>query len=208
MRLPFLLGLLGLPFFAGACVTERVEEPSFSLQRSDGAFEVREYAPTIVAETTVQGGAWGSRFEGFGPLADYIFAKGRDGEKIAMTAPVTQAPREKIAMTAPVTQQAGEGDAWTIAFTMPAGYSMQSLPKPASPEVKLVEQPSRTMAVFRFTGLATDSDMEAAQRTLMQKVVGTGLATRGEAVFAFYDPPWTLPFLRRNEVMIEIAPHD
>lgn len=205
MRMPL---IIGIAFLAVACVTERVEEPSFSLQQSDGAFEVREYAATIVAETTVQGGAWGSRFEGFGPLADYIFAKGRDGDKIAMTAPVTQAPREKIAMTAPVIQQAGVGDAWTIAFTMPAGYSLQSLPKPANPEVKLVEHPSRTMAVYRFTGLATDRDMEAAQRTLIQKVEIAGLATRGEVVFAFYDPPWTLPFLRRNEVMIEIATND
>ena len=124
-----------------------------------------------------------------------------------MTAPVTQAKRQNIAMTAPVTQESSLAG-WTIAFTMPAGYSMQSLPKPASPKVKLVEQPSRTMAVFRFSGLAAASDMEAAQRTLMQKVASMGLATRGEAVFAFYDPPWTLPLLRRNEVMIEIAPHD
>jgi hypothetical protein len=200
-----LFPFLGLPLLAVACATERVEEPAFSLRLSDASFEVREYAPTVIAETTVKGDAWNSRFEGFGPLADYIFAKGRDGEKIAMTAPVTQSPREKIAMTAPVTQRASEADAWTIAFTMPAGYTLESLPKPASLAVKLVEQPSRTMAVYRFTGLATDGDMEAAERALMRKVAGMGIETRGEAMFAFYDPPWTLPFLRRNEVMIEIA---
>ena len=200
----FLL-LLGLPLLVAACVTEGVEEPSFALRLSDGSFEVREYAPTIVAETTVQGDAWGTRFEGFGPLADYIFAKDRAGEKIAMTAPVTQAPREKIAMTAPVTQQAGKGDAWTIAFTMPAGSTMQSLPPPASPNVKLIEQPSRTMAVYRFTGLAADSDMASAQRVLMEKVASAGLKPSGEPVFAFYDPPWTPAFFRRNEVMIEVG---
>lgn len=202
----FLL-LLGLPLIVAACVTEGVEEPSFALRLSDGNFEVREYAPTIVAETTVQGDAWGTRFEGFGPLADYIFAKDRAGEKIAMTAPVTQAPREKIAMTAPVTQQVGKGDAWTIAFTMPAGSTMQSLPPPASPSVKLIEQASRTMAVYRFTGLAADSDMASAQRVLMEKVASAGLKPSGEPVFAFYDPPWTPAFLRRNEVMIEVAPN-
>lgn len=202
----FLL-FLGLPLIVAACVTEGVEEPSFALRLSDGNFEVREYAPTIVAETTVQGDAWGTRFEGFGPLADYIFAKDRAGEKIAMTAPVTQAPREKIAMTAPVTQQAGKGDAWTIAFTMPAGSTMQSLPPPASSDVKLIEQPSRTMAVYRFTGLAADSDMASAQRVLMEKVASAGLKPSGEPVFAFYDPPWTPAFLRRNEVMIEVAPN-
>lgn len=203
MRLPL---LLGIPVLAAACATERVEEPSFKLQMSEGNFQVREYAPTIVAETTVQGDAWGSRFEGFGPLADYIFAKGRDGQKIAMTAPVTQAPREKIAMTAPVTQQVSTGDSWTIAFTMPAGSTMQSLPAPASPDVKLVEEPARRMAVYSFTGLASATDMEAASKALLQKVNAAGLTPRSEPVFAFYDPPWTLAFLRRNEVMIEVAP--
>ena len=114
---------------------------------------------------------------------------------------------EKIAMTAPVTQQASSGDKWTIAFTMPAGSTMQSLPAPASPEVKLIEQPARKMAVYSFTGLASASDMEAARKALMQKVAASDLTPRGDAVFAFYDPPWTLAFLRRNEVMIEVAPN-
>ena len=200
--------LLGLPLLAAACATEGVEEPAFKLELSQDHFQVRDYAPTIVAETTVQGDAWGSRFEGFGPLADYIFAKGREGEKIAMTAPVTQqAPREKIAMTAPVTQEVRDNGSWTIAFTMPAGSTLQSLPAPVSPDVKLIEQPSRRMAVYSFTGLATASDMEAAKTVLMQKVSRAGLTPRGEPVFAFYDPPWTMAFLRRNEVMIEVAPN-
>jgi hypothetical protein len=182
--------LLAPPLFLAACVSAPVEEPVYSLRQSDGAFEVRAYAPTIIAETTVGGDAVGSRFEGFGPLADYIFAKERDGEKIAMTAPVTQ--------------HATTRDAWTIGFTMPADYSMESLPAPVSPEVKLTRQPAQTMAVLRFTGLATDRDMVEAQRTLMQKVAAAGLVSKGEPVFAFYDPPWTLPFIRRNEVMIEV----
>lgn len=180
-----------------ACASAPVEEPAYSLRQSDGAFEVRAYAPTIVAETTVGGDAVGSRFEGFGPLADYIFAKERDGEKIAMTAPVTQQKS--------VTQHATTSDAWTIGFTMPAGYSLETLPAPASGKVTLVEQPAHTMAVLKFTGLATRRDMEEAKRVLMQKVASAGLVTKGEPVFAFYDPPWTLPFMRRNEVMIELA---
>jgi len=112
-----LILLLAAPLLAVACVGGHVEEPAYTLRLSDGDFQLREYAPTIVAETTVQGDALETRFEGFGPLADYIFAKGREGETIAMTAPVTQV-REKIAMTAPVTQQEAVGGAWTIAFTM------------------------------------------------------------------------------------------
>ena len=197
--------LLGAPLLAAACVTGHVEEPAYSLRLSEGAFQLREYAPTIVAETTVQGDALETRFEGFGPLADYIFAKGRDGEKIAMTAPVTQTPREKIAMTAPVTQQETASGAWTIAFTMPAGYSIATLPKPASPDVKLVEHPARTMAVLSFSGVATDREMDSARRALMQKVSEASLVAKGDAVFAFYDPPWTPSFFRRNEVMVEVA---
>ena len=203
MRIPL---LLGAPLLAAACVTGHVEEPAYSLRLSEGAFQLRDYAPTIVAETTLQGDAVGTRFEGFGPLADYIFAKGREGEKIAMTAPVTQTPRETIAMTAPVTQQEAADGAWTIAFTMPAGYSMATLPKPASPDVKLVEYPARTMAVLSFSGVAADREMESARRTLMQKVSAVAMVAKGDAVFAFYDPPWTLSFLRRNEVMVEVAP--
>ena len=199
------LSLLALPLVVAACAATPVEEPAYALQLSQGEFEVRTYAPTILAETTVDGDALGSRFEGFGPLADYIFAKERGGEKIAMTAPVTQTPREKIAMTAPVTQQTSSGDGWTIGFTMPAGYTMETLPAPVSPDVRLTEQPARTMAVYKYSGVATERDMAAAQRVLMQKVAAAGLKPSGEPVFAFYDPPWTPSFMRRNEVMVEVA---
>lgn len=189
---------------SAGCATSGVEEPAFARILTDGPFEIREYAPTLVAETTVDGDALGSRFAGFGPLADYIFANDRGGEKIAMTAPVTQAPREKIAMTAPVTQQEQAGK-WTVSFTMPAGYTMETLPKPGNPAVTLVEQPARKMAVLSFSGTAGDDRMKSAQAELMRRVEGAGLKPSGEPVFAFYDPPWTLAFFRRNEVMVEVA---
>lgn len=189
---------------AAACATTGVEEPAFNLVLAEGQFEVRDYAPTILAETTVEGDAVRSRYAGFGPLADYIFAKDRKGEEIAMTAPVTQAPREKIEMTAPVTQKAEAGK-WTVSFTMPAGYTMDTLPKPGNPAVILVEQPARKMAVLSFSGMAGNATMERKKSELLAKVSASGYVAKGEPVFAFYDPPWTLPFLRRNEVMVEIA---
>jgi len=192
-----------------ACATEPVEEPSFTTRLAAPDFEVRDYAATIVAEVTVRGDPWSARFEGFGPLADYIFANERPGEKIAMTAPVTQAPREKIAMTAPVTQQAvGSAEEWVIGFTMPASYSMATLPPPVDPDVKLVEVPARAMAVLSFTGLATVGDMQAAEARLLQEVTRASLRTKGDVVFAFYDPPWILPFFRRNEAMVEVVSGD
>jgi hypothetical protein len=138
------------------------------------------------------------------PLADYIFAKDRKGAQIAMTAPVTQAPREKIAMTAPVSQQPSTGG-WTISFTMPTGYTMETLPPPADPSVRLVEHPARRLAVLKFSGLAGQSRMEAKRSELLAAVAKAGLSPKGDSVFAFYDPPWTLPFLRRNEVMVEVG---
>lgn len=197
---------LGLTLLS-ACATEPVEEPSFSVRFDEGDFEIRDYAPIINAETTVRGNAWDARFGGFGPLADYIFAKERDGEKIAMTAPVTQAPREKIAMTAPVTQQsAGSGEEWVITFTMPSHYTMETLPQPTNPDVRLVQVPARTMGVLSFTGLATDADMRAAEARLMDHVQRAGMQPKGDVSFAFYDPPWILAFLRRNEAMVEVVP--
>ncbi|OYX51758.1 MAG: hypothetical protein B7Y90_00070 [Alphaproteobacteria bacterium 32-64-14] len=194
-------GVLLLP----ACATEPVEEPAFTTRLAARDFEVRDYAPTIVAEITVQGDPWSARFEGFGPLADYIFANDRSGEKIAMTAPVTQAPREKIAMTAPVTQQAASSDQeWVIGFTMPASYSIETLPRPVDPDVRLVEVPARAMAVLSFTGLATEEDMRAASARLLDEVARANLQPKGDVVFAFYDPPWILPFFRRNEAMVEV----
>jgi hypothetical protein len=204
MRLAVLA--LGLTLLS-ACNTEPVEEPSFSIRFDEGDFEIREYAPIINAETTVRGSAWDARFEGFGPLADYIFAKERDGEKIAMTAPVTQAPREKIAMTAHVTQQpGGSEEEWVITFTMPSHYTMERLPQPTNPDIRLVQVPARTMGVLSFTGLAGDSDMRAAEARLRDHVRRAGMTPKGDVAFAFYDPPWTLAFLRRNEAMVEVIP--
>ncbi len=109
-------------------------------------------------------------------------------------------------MTAPVTQQpAGSGEEWIITFTMPATYTMETLPAPANPDVRLVEVPARTMGVLSFTGLATDADMKAAEARLLDYVRNAGMKAAGDVEFAFYDPPWTLPFLRRNEAMVSVV---
>lgn len=189
---------------SGTLPAMATEEPVFTLVMKEGGFEIRDYAPMIVAETTLTGSAERARNAGFQPLADYIFAKDREGSTIAMTAPVTQAPREQIAMTAPVTQSSA-GDSWTISFTMPASYTMETLPTPVNPNVRLVAQDARRMAVVRFSGTGSADSMEEVRIELLKRVEALGLQTVGEPVFAFYDPPWTLPFFRRNEVMVELV---
>lgn len=187
----------------GAAPAMATEEPKFALISKQGDFEIRDYEPTVTAEVDVQGGAERARNSGFNPLADYIFAKDRKGGKIAMTAPVTQVPRQTIAMTAPVTQ-AQTASGWTVAFTMPAAYSLDKLPAPANPAVTLHEQPARRMAVVRFSGTASASEMDKKRQQLIARVTAEQLHPLGVPTFAFYDPPWTLPFLRRNEVMVEV----
>ena len=120
-----------------------------------------------------------------------------------MTAPVTQAMSEKIAMTAPVMQQEFDGR-WKVRFVMPKKYTLETLPKPNSKEVVLVTVPARRFAVIRFSGLTSNENIKKHTEKLKAYILAQNLKPMGGPLFAFYNPPWTLPFLRRNEVMIEI----
>lgn len=186
-----------------------VEEPAFETVKRDGDLEIRRYAPTIVAETLVEGSLWSASNEGFRVIAGYIFgnnlsARGEGSEKVAMTAPVTTEPvARRIAMTAPVTTEE-EGARLRVQFTMPAQYTLATLPRPLDPRVTLREVPARTVAVLRFSGLAFEGTVQEKTAALLAWVKAEGLAPAGTPQLARYDPPWTLPFLRRNEVMVPI----
>jgi SOUL heme-binding protein len=158
----------------------------------------------IVAEADVYGERDKAIGEGFRIIADYIFGNNLSSQKVAMTAPVTQQASEKIAMTAPVTQQ-GEGNSWQVRFVMPASYTLETLPKPKNPAVKLKEIDGKRFAVIRFSGLAGEDSLKCHTDQLAEFVRAKKLAAVSTPTYAFYNPPWTLPFLRRNEVMIEIA---
>jgi hypothetical protein len=134
-------------------IVSNVEQPKYTVVESDGKFEIRDYAPMIVAETDVTGTRQAAIREGFRTIADYIFGNNLTLQKITMTAPVTQQTGEKIAMTAPVTQQ-GDDHAWRIRFVMPASYTMETLPEPKNTAVILKEVQGRRVAVIRFSGIA------------------------------------------------------
>ena len=183
-----------------------VEEPAFRSVLHEGAFEVRDYPALVIAEVTVSGDQKEAASKGFRLLAGYIFGGNKRRQSIAMTAPVAQAPTsEKIAMTAPVTQIQSAGE-WVVRFTMPSAYSMDTLPEPNDPKVHLrVLQPTR-FAVLQFSGLARKDDV-ATKTAELEKLAGTHhLRAIGPASLAQYDPPWTLWFMRRNEVMLPVAP--
>ena len=219
---------LALALLAGPGPTMATEEPAYRTIERDGRLELREYPPTVVAETVVDGELSTASTRGFRALAGYIFGGNRTvrdaggaPEKIAMTRPVTAEPAsERIAMTRPVTaepQAAGgapDADAlpgatrWRIRFVMPSRYTLETLPRPDDPSVVLREEPAARMAVLRFSGLAGDATLREASAELLAWVGAKGWTPLGTPRLARYDPPWTLPPLRRNEVMVPVATGD
>lgn len=184
-------------------IMSRVEHPKYQVHSSEGKIEIRKYNSMIVAEVTVQGERKEAISQGFRFLADYIFGNNIKNSSISMTAPVTQQQNQKIAMTAPVSQLAAD-DGWTINFVMPAEYSIDTLPKPNNKKVILKEIPSKDFAVIQFSGINSNKNIASHEHKLKSYLLEKGINVLSDPVYAFYNPPWTLPLLRRNEVLIEI----
>jgi hypothetical protein len=185
-------------------IVSNVEQARYDVVENHGSIEIRDYAPMIVAEVSVSGDRETAIGNGFRMIADYIFGNNISSQKVAMTAPVIQQPSEKIAMTAPVTQQGGEG-VWQVRFVMPSSYTMETLPKPSNEDVVLKEVAGKRFAVIRFSGRPKQEDLDNRTNELGAFIEDKKLQVVSEPTYAFFNPPWTLPFLRRNEVMIEIA---
>ena len=185
-------------------IVSNVEHPKYTLIERSGNIEIRDYAPMIVAETEVTGERREAISKGFRLIADYIFGNNIAAQKIPMTAPVTQRGSEKIAMTAPVTQQS-VGKSWRVRFVMPSKYTMETLPKPNNPAVELKEIPGKRFAAIRFSGMGGQDSLERHTKELDEFLSAKNLTPLSPPTYAFYNPPWTLPFLRRNEVMVELS---
>lgn len=183
------------------------EKPSYQTIEKSGDFELRLYAPMIVAETYVEGSFDRAANAGFQRLAGYIFGDNRAGagaaaEKIAMTSPViVEAGSQKIAMTAPITVESSAGR-WRVGFVMPSRYSMATLPTPNNPGVTLREIPEQMTAAIVFSGFAGEGKVKAKTEALLAWMAGRGLEPVSTPQLARYNPPWTLPIFRRNEILI------
>jgi hypothetical protein len=166
-----------------------IETPGHETIESDGAFEIRRYPALTVAQTRQPGSRDRALGNGFGLLADYIFAESRDGEEIAATAPVfaVQGVRE-----------------WTIRFVMPKAIAREDLPEPG-PGVSIAEVPARTVAVLRFGGRADDKLLIAREKELRGWLTKRDISPKGPIEHAFYDSPIMPGPLRQNEVMVEIV---
>lgn len=188
---------------------ESVEEATYTVVQKDGAFEIREYDPMVVVETRVEADFRKAGNTAFQKLFAYISGDNTGSEKIAMTAPVVaeqgrRSNGEKIAMTAPVTAS-GDGKDWAYRFVLPRTYRMDTAPRPLNPDVKLLEVPARRVAAVRFSGRSTESARQRNSKALTQWLSNAGIQTTSEPRWAGYNPPWTLPPFRRNEVLIDVA---
>ena len=185
-----------------------VEEPHYIRRPLTDRVEIRQYGSRIAAETTVTGEKQKALNAGFRRLAGYIFGGNHRDTEIAMTAPVSQSARkadqEQIAMTAPVSQTGNADDGWTVRFFMPSKWSMETLPRPDDENVRLDSVPPQTVAVLSFTGDRSASAVAARSEELRTTLRDNGIEPTGETTAWFYDPPWTLPFRRRNEVVVSI----
>ena len=195
-----------------------IEEPKYEVIVSDVQFEVRHYAPVLIAETIVEGDMDAASSKGFRLIADFIFGNNLSSDtdkkaKIAMTAPVTVEPQSsKIAMTAPVTvePQAAESNmktakTWRINFVMPSQYTLANIPKPKNNAVSLREVPSKYFIVHKYSGFNTVSRVQTKTDETVEWAIKRSYKMIGTPQLSRYDPPWTLPMFRRNEVMLEIA---
>ena len=184
-------------------VMSDVETPSYRVVESQEDIEIRHYDPMIVANVKIAGDRDNSLRKGFQLLADYIFGNNTIVQDIAMTAPVQQQIYKKISMTAPVQQQAMD-TSWEVSFVMPSEYNMVTLPRPNNESIVLEEIPAEKFAVIIFSGTSSSENIEKYEKRLMRYLARNNIEAVGTPKYAFYNPPWTLPQMRRNEVMMKM----
>jgi len=197
-----------------------IEEPKYTLISQENGYEIREYGDYILAETTISGAE--NRDEasrkGFSIIAGYIFGDNIKKDKISMTVPVNteESTSEKIAMTAPVntekiemtmpvnTEEEADSGAYNVSFVMPSKYTLETLPEPNDKRVKLREVLAHKVAVRRFSWTTSESAFTKNEAELLKALSRDGVETVGAVNVARYNTPFTIPFMLRNEVHIEV----
>jgi hypothetical protein len=188
----------------GAIDAMAIEEAKYEVIRRDNQFEIRDYETHILAETLVGGNLEDAGSEGFRRLFRYISGDNRSGDKVAMTAPVSQQPTgEKMEMTAPVGQQRLE-ESWAVSFMMPGSYTLETLPEPKDPKITLRQVPARRMAAVRYSGFWSEKSYLQHKMELESWIDRMGLTVVGDPIWARYNPPFMPWFWRRNEILIPV----
>jgi hypothetical protein len=179
---------IALLLIASFSMAGNVEEPQWQLIDTLDGVELRQYAPSVQARTEL--GSSGDTSAGFRRLAGFIFGGNDEKRKIAMTAPVEETLQE----SRPV-----------MAFTMPSAYAVQDLPMPDDASITITAVPERKVAAISFSGWATQGKIASKSRELLSVLERHGIQTVGGTSLNQYNPPWTPPFLRRNEIVVEVG---
>lgn len=176
-----------------------LEEPRYQSLEKDAAFELRSYAPMIVAEVVVQGSLATAGKEGSRLVKQYIF---RQGPNAALDQKTRAA--ERISMTVPVTMAATAPSTYRLHFVMPSSYTLDTLPPSADPRVSLRAIPAQKWAAIRFSKFSTEATVAEQTALLQQWMDQKGWRASGPPQFARYDPPSVPPLLRRSEILIPV----
>lgn len=185
--------------------TAVTEQQAYEVLETRGDVELRRYADCVVADVVVTGSAEQAGNKAFRPLVSYIGGSNQSAASLAMTAPVIQqASGEKLAMTAPVIQEAVDADRWTVSFVLPGSRSLEEYPVPTDPRVSLRAVAGETAAALRWSGRWTSGNVARRTEELQQAMADAGWAAAGPSRWARFDPPWTPPFARRNEIVIPV----
>ncbi|MTH98284.1 heme-binding protein [Roseibium sp. RKSG952] len=187
-----------------AKTADSLEQVEHRVIAKDESIEIRQYGPVTAAEVTLKGTRSETSRQAFNILFKYISGANKANTKIAMTAPVSQAPVE-IPMTATVTQAARGDDEWSIAFYLPAQYTAKTAPQPDNPEISIVTKPAQRIAAISFSGRWTNANFESHARKLEAYLKEKSYKPSGPAVYAYFNAPFMPPPFRHNEVQIPIA---
>jgi hypothetical protein len=204
MKRSILIILATAVIIIGAMDAMAIEEAKYKVVKKDNEFEIRDYAPHILAETVVEGDFEEAGNKAFNRLFRYISGVNRSRDKVKMTIPVAQEPiGEKIEMTAPVGQQRFQ-ERWAVSFMMPASYTLETLPEPEDPKVTLRQVLARRIAAVRYSGFWNEKSYLRYKLELESWIRERGLTVVGDPIWARYNPPFTPWFLRRNEILIPV----
>lgn len=206
-----LRSVAGLVLLSGCSVfgvRSGYEQPAYTvLERIGETVEIRRYGRRLAAEATVEAGdAQAGRNEAFKVLFGCISGANHGPFKVAMTTPVeVDTEAEVIAMTAPVETGASDKGRYTMRFFLPGSYTKATAPEPTDARVQIIEVPEARVAVLRFSGSPDEDSVETRKAELMKTLANSAWSVTGTPTALFYDPPWTLPFLRRNEVAVAVS---
>lgn len=199
----FMVAIILITFFMlWQIFAYKVPEPNYVVIKAARNIEIRKYPALIAAQVEVSGDRDTAINNGLRILADFIFGNNSAENKIAMTAPVIQ-QNPDASLTKPDTLQK-KGNTWTIRFIMPSEYTLATLPKPKNNAITILQIPEKEYVVIRFSGSSSQENLSKYENLLENYISKNKLTVIGQPIFAFYNPPWILPFLRRNEIMFEL----